>query len=562
MKTGSSDVSRSLRAIIQRWPIVVGMAVVAGVAAGFWAQSIATPRFEAVAQVTYQAPSRENPTGSWLPSNGVTREDVATLVTNAQANQVTAAAADKAGVSERTMRTSVRIAPAGDAAVIRFEATSSNARQAAEMANAWATTFVTERQRGALGSIDAQIKQLRDDISQFGRLKFDDPANQSKALLTQKLSDLRTQRAQWADALRVSDKATVPDEPVWPRPMLAIFSAVIAGLAIGAGIALLLAGLDRKLRPAHLAGLPAPVVVNVPLSARATKSVPLAPGAAEPLVADAYAALGTRLLLDRSGDGAHVVLVTSPRPGDGKSSVAAGLASALAMGGRKVVLVDADMRRPSQDIIFPSLQGRPGLSQVLAGSVTVEQALNLAGSNLAAMPAGPPASNASVLLASVGFRQLVERLAGISEVVVIDAPPALAVTDPLAIAPAADQVLVCGRLGGSNLGELEDTCARLTAASSTPVAIVIVGSERPNAYGYELASTSVAAPLTYPVDSAAGASRSPGLQTAVDPMGEGPYSRLHESNAPPANGDSDGLSVRGGITANIPPSEPGRPPTP
>lgn len=191
-------------------------------------------------------------------------------------------------------------------------------------------------------------------------------------------------------------------------------------------------------------------------------------------------------MLDRVGDtSAHVILVTSARSGEGKSSVAANLASALALGGRRVVLVDADMRRPTQDVIFPMLQNRPGLSQVLTRGAELEASLTLVAPNLAAVASGPRHANASVLLASVALRQMLDRLSQISEVVVIDAPPVLAVNDALAVAPAADQVLLVARVESSDVVEVREAHTRLVSAAQTPQAMVLVGTERPEGYGYD-----------------------------------------------------------------------------
>jgi capsular exopolysaccharide synthesis family protein len=180
-----------------------------------------------------------------------------------------------------------------------------------------------------------------------------------------------------------------------------------------------------------------------------------------------------------------VILVTSARSGEGKSSVAANLSSALALGGRRVVLVDADMRRPTQDVVFPMLQDRPGLSQVLTRGAELESALTLVAPNLAAIASGPRHSNASVLLASVAFRQMLERLAQISEVIVVDAPPVLAVKDALAIAPAADQVLLVARVGASDVAEVNEAHGYIASAARTPQSMVLMGTERPQGYGYD-----------------------------------------------------------------------------
>jgi hypothetical protein len=143
------------------------------------------------------------------------------------------------------------------------------------------------------------------------------------------------------------------------------------------------------------------------------------------------------------------------------------------------------MRRPTQDQVFTMLQNRPGLSQVLTRGAELETALTLVAPNLAAIASGPRHANASVLLASVALRQMLDRLAQISEVIVIDAPPVLAVNDALAVAPAANQILLVARQNSSDLNEVSEAHKRLVGAAQTPQSMVLVGTDRPEGYGYD-----------------------------------------------------------------------------
>jgi hypothetical protein len=172
------------------------------------------------------------------------------------------------------------------------------------------------------------------------------------------------------------------------------------------------------------------------------------------------------------------------------------------------------------------LQNRPGLSQVLTRGAELEAALTLVAPNLAAISSGPRHTNASVLLASVAFRQTLDRLSQISEVIVIDAPPVLAVNDALAVAPAANQVLTVARVGTSDLGEVNEAHARLTGAAQTPQAMVLVGTERPQGYGYdqELRST--------------GRVAMPGPAPQATPVRPGGLAGVPVPGAPAASADS------------------------
>lgn len=484
------DVGRVLGIVAGRWLTVLSITVVAGMVAYGYVQFMAKDVFESTALVAYQAPDRmSNPTGGALPSSGITREDVQTLVAVADSQAVVEAAATELGIKPRELRQSVRVQAQGEASIVSFIARSDNAENAAKRANAWAAAFVADRVAASGSSLDKIVQQRNAELAQARKeLRRQNPEDLDPTLVNQAttaVNEARSQRTLWTGALRVSNEAQVPEAAIWPKKAPTLVAALLIGLGIGTGVALLTARVDNRLRGDDFDSLPAPVIARVPTSARAPKTTPLGPAMAEPIVADSFAALGSRVMLDRFGEGAHVILVTSARSGEGKSSVAANLASALALGGRRVVLVDADMRRPTQDVIFPMLQNRPGLSQVLTRGAELEAALTLVAPNLAAIASGPRHANASVLLASVAFRQMLDRLSQISEVIVVDAPPVLAVKDALAIAPGSNQVLLVARVGSSDLLEIGEAHGYIASAAQTPQAIVLVGTERPEGYGYD-----------------------------------------------------------------------------
>jgi non-specific protein-tyrosine kinase len=522
---GTLDVGRVLAIIGSRWKIVAAITLVAASVAYAYVTFVAKPVYEATALVTFQAPARDsNPTGGALPSTGITREDIGTLVANANTPGVVNSASAKLNMEPEALQQAVQVRPHGEASVVEFVARGASAEEAAARANSWANAFVAERVGRAKESLDALVVEQEREYKSFPKkLAPEDPSVAAKNQAFSALSQAKAKRAQWLDSISVSNPAREPQMAVWPRKSITLAAAIIIGLGLGGGVALLTARVDNRLRGDEFDELPAPVLVRVPTSPRAPKSAPLGPANAEPFVADSFAALGARVMLDRIGDGAHTILVTSARSGEGKSSVAANLASSLALGGRRVVLVDADMRRPTQDVVFPMLQNRPGLSQVLSRGAELESALTLVAPNLAAVSSGPRHANASMLLASVAFRQMLDRLAQISEVIVIDAPPVLAVNDALAVAPAADQVLLVARVGSSDVTEVSEAHSRLIGAASTPQAMVLVGTERPQGYGYDQElRPSARSAMPQPAPQARGQVAPPGASN-VPPQAPGEY---------------------------------------
>ena len=142
--------------------------------------------------------------------------------------------------------------------------------------------------------------------------------------------------------------------------------------------------------------------------------------------------------------------MTSPERGDGKTTMASNLAISMAQAGRRVILVDADMRAPMQDLIF-GINGRVGLATVLSGKEQADAVVRHTGiENLDLLPAGVAARNPSELLNSQRFIELLEELAEKYDQVIIDSPPLLAVTDARIIAASTDATVLVLRAGKSN----------------------------------------------------------------------------------------------------------------
>src|SRR5262249_3084757 len=154
----------------------------------------------------------------------------------------------------------------------------------------------------------------------------------------------------------------------------------------------------------------------------------------------------TSLLFTARRDGCKVIQVTSPEMADGKSTLAANLAVAIAQSGKRVVLVDADFRRPRVHKLF-GVGAERGLASVLAGEGDVAGVSQPSGvPGLTIVPCGPTPPNPAELLTSSRFQEVLKALDGDYDFVLVDTPPLLAVTDPSVVAPCVDGVLLTIRL--------------------------------------------------------------------------------------------------------------------
>ncbi|MBC8876844.1 MAG: polysaccharide biosynthesis tyrosine autokinase [Planctomycetes bacterium] len=282
-------------------------------------------------------------------------------------------------------------------------------------------------------------------------------------------------------------------------------TAGILGLLAGLALAFVVDSLDRRFRsPDDIRndlGLPVVghiPVIPVPNKEGHTKEEQEAPdGTPDPVlrtihhprgsIAEAYRAVRTALYFNTRGGGHKVIQVTSPNPGDGKTTLAANVAVSIANSGKQVLLLDADFRRPRQHKLF-GMDDSVGLSEVIAGTVEVADAVRQTQvEGLSIMVCGPRPNNPAELLTSARFQELLEVLREKYEFVIIDTPPVLAVTDPLAVAPRVDGVLLVIRLAKSARAATRRALEALDSLGANILGVVVNGvggGSRYGGYGY------------------------------------------------------------------------------
>jgi receptor protein-tyrosine kinase len=198
---------------------------------------------------------------------------------------------------------------------------------------------------------------------------------------------------------------------------------------------------------------------------------------------ESYRKLRTTLRFIRT-EGKQVIMVTSPAPSEGKSATAANLAWVLANDKLRVILVDADMRRPTQHILFTK-ERFPGLSDVLVGEAELADAL-VEHSGLTVLPSGTTAPNPADLLSSAKFAKLITELRTQFDRIIVDCPPVHAVADATTIASESDGVLLVVRAEFTNGGSLSHAVEQLNRAGADILGVVMNGvpSGAPGYGGY------------------------------------------------------------------------------
>jgi non-specific protein-tyrosine kinase len=238
--------------------------------------------------------------------------------------------------------------------------------------------------------------------------------------------------------------ARIPTTPFEPNPTTAGLLGAFVGLLLGVALVALLEFLDNTIKPQQ----EVEQLTGAPLLASVPQLQNLKPGGHQVYTVvqpRSSAAEALRLEFAAASSDIRRLVVSSPNPGEGKSTTAANLGVVMAQGGMKVVIIDADLRRPTQHRVF-GVPGDEGLTTLLTHPDRAwdDVAKRVAVANLMLIPAGPLPPNPSDLVSSQRFIRLLDKIDKEVDLIIIDSPPILAASDSLAIAAHADGVvLVC-----------------------------------------------------------------------------------------------------------------------
>ncbi|SNY40163.1 CpsD/CapB family tyrosine-protein kinase [Paractinoplanes atraurantiacus] len=296
----------------------------------------------------------------------------------------------------------------------------------------------------------------------------------AQAVATQYLSYRNATTAQSGISAALITPASSATRVTWLPPWMYATIGALTGLLIGV-VAVRLRTRDRvhgRVHFEHLTGMP--VLATIPRARRSRgPGAPLPVLLRSPASADAEAYRYLRARLEACLEGPATVLVTSAHEGEGRSTTAANLAIALAQSGRRVVLIDTDVRGPVLHQMFALSRDR-GLTGILTGDITGASALRDGPvPNLRLMAAGPDQDGAPDLLAT-SFGEMLRELKSECDVIVLDSAPALHVADAVALAAVSDLVLLVADFDRLSRSTARHTATVLTPATAAPVAAVLI----------------------------------------------------------------------------------------
>jgi receptor protein-tyrosine kinase len=287
----------------------------------------------------------------------------------------------------------------------------------------------------------------------------------------------------------VTDSPELPTAPSSPNTRRNVVLGALFGLLIGGLAAVARAKMDRSVKdPESAASLAGAPVIGTVIRDDALASRHVIDRDRPTRAAEDYRQLRTNLQFLNVDEPPKVIMVSSAMPSEGKTTVTINLALALAEAGRKVTIVDADLRRPRVSN-YLGVVGGVGLTNILSGSASVIDVLQPYGdTGVSVIGSGPTPPNPSELLASKHMVALVEQLRDAGDYVLIDAPPLLPVADATGLAVIADGVLVSVRYGTSRQDQLQQAATTLRRVGARTLGLILnivpPKAEAAGAYGY------------------------------------------------------------------------------
>lgn len=388
--------------------------------------------------------------------------------------------------------------------VVSLVVRSEDAQTAQILADAYVESYmsirreqVVEGQLAAIDAIDAELAELQASIDAIDAELAGGPDAsldaQRQALVNQqsafngRLGELQVDTALTTGGVSYVRAAELPDDPVAPTPKRNLILAVIAGLVLGVGAALLVDYLDESLESADdviaLEGPPVLAVIPVepPPDAR-----PIALSEPGTFAVESYRGLRTNLLFLALDAPLGVIQLTSALPGEGKTTTASNLAVVLGAAGKRVIVVDADLRKPRLHDVFGAAPV-PGLTEVALG-YPVDDAVRPVADGVHLLSAGAAPANPGELLLNPRLHQVLRDLADRYDHVLVDSPPVLPVADAVALSRAVDGVLVIAQAGRTTRRSLSDTLGRLDQVDARVLGVVLnrasTGRAAYQGYGY------------------------------------------------------------------------------
>lgn len=467
MKPDGSSLEQVLL-ILRRRKLVVLVALVCVPLAAFAVSSSKEKQYTATATLLFES---EEELGAEAPRVAATNEALAGLpVIAVRTAEELGGKYDAAEILE-----SIEAGSANEMAnLTTISATTPSAEASAEIANAYSRAYIAFRREAAQKSVGQAVELVEEQIES---LTPAEAAGLKGEKLRERLDELEIEQALRTGKTSLVQPAGVPGSPSSPKVKRDVSIGLLVGLLLGLALAALLERVDRRVRSIEEMER----LFDLPILAQVPRAKGLEDGSLVDMLqvpeAEAFRTLRTNLRYFNVDTKSRAILIASPEPGDGKSTVARGLAGAMAQAGDSVVLVETDLRKPST--LHAQASSPNGLSTVLAGA-SLDQALTeipvsrggLGDRVLWALPSGPVPPNPPELLEGERMRALMAELSKRFDVIVMDSPALGYVSDALALIPLATEVVAIGGIGKTSRDSIEEFTKHLSLTGHKPIGLV------------------------------------------------------------------------------------------
>jgi capsular exopolysaccharide synthesis family protein len=505
-----------LRKLVRKWTLAVVSLALVSAGVTYLVSKAQTPVYAARGSVLVIAgPSQTVGSGGVAINATQATTTAAALITEPPLLQKVIDALNLQ-VPTTTLAKQVSATPQNNTELVDVQVLDTDPNRATQIVNAVMSTYVNQittqntqriQQAGAvlrdqLTQVQNQISQAQQDFANAQKAGQDTTALRASisantallSTLTANYSSFQSTQAQNLETVSIAAAATVPTTPSSPHVLLNTALGGLAGLVIGLGLVALLEYLDQGLHNAddvqERLGLPCLGIVPryrtgriVGAGKNADKDKRVAEAASE-----AYRRLRTNVLFSTPDGDLKSIVLTSVRSGEGKTCTAANLAVALASSDQRVLLVDADMRRPDQHRLFGKGLGNGMSEMIIESRPQAPPSLNAVHptqfDNLALLTSGTIPPNPSELLASKRAHLLLQTLAAKYDLLVIDTPPAGLVTDALSLASDASITVVVVEAGRTNAAQAAAVIESLRSVGANVAGVVLNKARSRSLGGY------------------------------------------------------------------------------
>jgi len=500
---------RELFSIIKRWLWLIILGAIIGGVATYFYSVYQQPAYQAVAEVFISQPQRDELSDlGYLSGQQLIQTYTELMVTDQVLNE-TAQRVNYSINSGRISITQVR-----DTQILQIKVEDMDPVKAAEFTNALVEVFSEQQyqaqtsiyadsktnletsmaeQRGVIDETIARLASMPDTEENAVEREWTNmvlmQANETYINLLNNYESLRMAEAQSVSTVQLVEAAQPNLDPVRPKIATNTMLGVAVGVMLAGGIIFLVEYLDDSVRsPEEITqayNLPAlGYIAKIPRSRRGGEEGVYILNNPRSPVAEAFRSMRTNIEFAGVVEPVKTILVTSPGPQEGKSTVSTNLAAVMMQGGKRVVIVDCDLRRPKIHKLL-GMKNRMGLSGLFRGQVNLNDVIEKRMNNLFVVTSGAIPPNPAELLGSKLMDKLIASLANMVDVVIIDSPP-MVVTDPVVLSTKVDGVVLVVNPGRTKKDALKATMTQLERAEARILGVVVnrIGKNASHYYDY------------------------------------------------------------------------------